>query len=123
MLAERRQYLDSADTIATFAEEMSEFLKESELTERRAFIESFVKEIVVMPDNAVVRYTIPMPEDSPIGGRDAEEMALNGSVLSIVKFGGAEGTRTPDFLRAKEALSHLSYSPTLVSLPSLVRLR
>ena len=27
-----------------------------------------VKEIVVMPDNAVVRYTIPMPEDSPIGG-------------------------------------------------------
>ena len=25
--------------------------------------------------------------------------------------GGAEGTRTPDFLRAKEALSQLSYSP------------
>ena len=28
--------------------------------------------------------------------------------------GGAEGTRTPDFLLAKEALSQLSYSPTLV---------
>ena len=26
-------------------------------------------------------------------------------------FGGAEGTRTPDFLLAKEALSRLSYSP------------
>ena len=25
---------------------------------------------------------------------------------------GAEGTRTPDFLRAKEALSQLSYSPS-----------
>ncbi len=25
--------------------------------------------------------------------------------------GGAEGTRTPDLLRAKEALSQLSYSP------------
>ena len=25
---------------------------------------------------------------------------------------GAEGTRTPDFLLAKEALSQLSYSPT-----------
>ena len=25
--------------------------------------------------------------------------------------GGAEGTRTPDFLRAREALSQLSYSP------------
>ncbi len=28
-----------------------------------------------------------------------------------VTFGGAEGTRTPDFLLAKEALSQLSYSP------------
>ncbi len=28
-----------------------------------------------------------------------------------VTFGGAEGTRTPDFLLAKEALSRLSYSP------------
>ena len=27
--------------------------------------------------------------------------------------GGAEGTRTPDFLLAKEALSRLSYSPRL----------
>ena len=27
-------------------------------------------------------------------------------------FGGAEGTRTPDFFLAKEALSQLSYSPT-----------
>ena len=53
-----------------------------------------------------------MPNDSPIPGRDAEEMALNGSVLSTVKFGGAGGTRTPDFLRAREALSQLSYSPT-----------
>ena len=26
--------------------------------------------------------------------------------------GGAGGTRTPDFLRAREALSQLSYSPT-----------
>ena len=31
-LAERRQFLDSADTIAAFAEDMSEFLKTSELT-------------------------------------------------------------------------------------------
>ena len=32
LLSERRQFLDSADTIATFAAEMSEFLKTSELT-------------------------------------------------------------------------------------------
>ncbi|MDE0100509.1 MAG: hypothetical protein OXM87_13055 [Truepera sp.] len=43
---------------------MSEFLMGSELTERRAFIETFVKEIVVVPGDALMRYTIPMPEDS-----------------------------------------------------------
>ena len=68
LLSQRREVLDDVETITAYAMEMSDFLNESELTERRAFIESFVKEIVVMPDNAVVRYTIPMPEDSPIGG-------------------------------------------------------
>ena len=63
---------------------------ESELTERKAFIETFVKEIVVMPGDALMRYTIPMPDDSPIPGRNTEEMALNGSVLSTVKNGGPE---------------------------------
>ena len=37
--------------------------------------------------------------------------------LSYRKNGGAEGTRTPDFLLAKEALSRLSYSP--MQLPEL----
>ena len=31
--------------------------------------------------------------------------------LNIIHQSGAEGTRTPDLLRAKEALSQLSYSP------------
>ena len=92
MLSQRREVLDDVETITAYALDMSMFLNESELTERRAFIESFVKEIVVMPDNAVVRYTIPMPDDSPIPGRDAEEMAPNGSVLSTFKFGGPKWT-------------------------------
>ena len=92
MLSQRREVLDDVETITAYALDMSMFLNESELTERRAFIESFVKEIVVMPDNAVVRYTIPMPDDSPIPGRDVEEMALNGSVLSTVKYGGPKLT-------------------------------
>ena len=53
------------NTIAAYAQDMSEFLNESELTERRAFIETFVKEIVVMPGDALLRYTVPMPDDSP----------------------------------------------------------
>ncbi len=94
ILSQRREVLDDVETIAAYAQDMSQFLNESELTERRAFIESFVKEIVVMPDNALLRYTIPMPQDGPVGGKDAEEMALNGSVLSTVKNGGPDWTKS-----------------------------
>ena len=53
------------ETIAAYAQNMSEFLKESELTERRAFIETFVKEIVVMSADALLRYTIPISQSTP----------------------------------------------------------
>ena len=38
ILAERRSVLDDVNTIAAYAQEMRDFLVESELTERRAFI-------------------------------------------------------------------------------------
>ena len=92
LLKERRQLLDSADTIATFAEEMSEFLKTSELTETRAFVHSFVKEVQVKPGKAAIIYSIPTPDDSPIGGADAAEIALNGRVMNSVLPGGPGAT-------------------------------
>ena len=58
--------------ITAYAQDMSRFLKESELTERRAFIETFVKEIAVVPGDALIRYAIPMPEDSRTPGGNAE---------------------------------------------------
>ena len=96
ILADRRAVLDDVETITAYAKDMRDFLNESELTERRAFIESFVKEIVVMPGDALMRYTVPMPDDSLIPGRAAEKVALNGSVLSTVKNGGPSGIRTLD---------------------------
>ena len=104
LLAERRQFLDSADTIATFAEEMSEFLKTSELTETRAFVHSFIKEIAVKPGKAAIVYSIPTPEDSPIGGADAAEVALNGRVRSTVRYGGPPWNRTRDLSLIRTAL-------------------
>ena len=88
LLKERRQFLDSADTIAAFAAEMSEFLKTSELTETKAFVGSFVKEVVVKPGRAAIVYSIPTPDDSPMGGADAAEIALNGRVMNSVRHGG-----------------------------------
>ena len=64
ILSQRRADLDDVETIAAYAQDMSEFLKESELTERRAFIETFVKEIVVMSGDALLRYTIPISQST-----------------------------------------------------------
>ena len=65
ILSQRRAVLDDVNTIAAYAQDMSEFLNESELIERRAFIETFVKEIVVMPGDALLRYTIPISQSTP----------------------------------------------------------
>ena len=92
LLSDRRQFLDSADTIAAFAADMSEFLKSSELTETKAFVRSFVKEIVVKPGRAAIVYSIPTPDDSPAGGADAVEIALNGGVMNSVRHGGPKCT-------------------------------
>ena len=67
---------------------MSEFLKTSELTETKAFVRSFVKEVVVRPGKAAIIYSIPTPEDSSIVGANAVEVALNGGVRSKVDSGG-----------------------------------
>ena len=39
-LSERRAHLDDVKTISAYAKDMRDFLNDSELTERRAFIES-----------------------------------------------------------------------------------
>ena len=82
ILSHRREVLDDVETITAYALDLSLFLNERELTERRAFIESFVNEIVVMPDNAVVRYTIPISQSTPktqllLGGRSEEFWVSN----------------------------------------------
>lgn len=50
-----REVLDDVDTITAYAEDMSEFPGTSELTESKAFIHSFVKEIAVAPGAATIR--------------------------------------------------------------------
>ena len=82
---------------------MRSLFKEAEFTERKAFLRSFIKRIEVNKKQVTVHYNLPMPE----GAKSKEQMG----VLPIVTLGGAEGIRTPDLLRAREALSQLSYSP------------
>ncbi|MDE2942107.1 MAG: hypothetical protein OXP10_07190, partial [Chloroflexota bacterium] len=88
MLSKRRVTLDKVETIAAFALDISEFLRESEITESRAFIRSFISEIEVRPGRATIHYSIPTPEDSPIGGADLAEVALGRGVRSMGVAGG-----------------------------------
>ena len=68
---------------AAYAQDMNRFLRKSELAERRAFIETFVKEIELLPDNAVVRYTIPISQSTQktelfLGGRFGHNQVSSG---------------------------------------------
>ena len=65
ILSQRKKALDDVNTITAYAKELRDFLDESEPTERRTFIKSFVKEIVVMPGDALLRYTIPISQSTP----------------------------------------------------------
>ena len=76
-LDQRKSALGDVNAVAVYAIEMTDFLNESELAGARAF----VKEIVVTPGNAVLRYTLPMPDDSPVPGRATEKVVLDGSAL------------------------------------------
>ncbi len=54
----------------------------SELTGRRSFFESFVKEIIVIPGQTEVHYTMPMTPDSRIAGMGVERLERDQGRLS-----------------------------------------
>ncbi len=81
MLAQHKSALGHAGEIADCAIQIDDFLNRSELTERRVFIKSFVREIAVLPGQALFSYTFPMLDDSPIRGRYDEKLALDTSAL------------------------------------------
>ena len=111
LLAERRAVLDDVETITAFAQDRRVFLQESDRTESKAFIRSFVQEIAVAPGAATIRYAIPLPEERQIRGPDTAAEALQTPVLSTVPSGGPGGIRTPDLLNAIQSRSQLRHRP------------
>ena len=64
ILSQRKAVRDDLEAIMAGALDTTEVLRESELHERRAFVETSVKEIVVMPGKAVIHYTIPISQST-----------------------------------------------------------
>ena len=119
ILSQRRKMLDDVSSLAAYAKDMRDFLNESELTERRAFIKSFVKEIVVMPGDALLRYTVPMPDDSLIPGRAAEKVALPAPVLSTMHDGGPKRAVLRTRTKGRNGLCQKPCAAFLGQLPCL----
>ena len=78
ILSQRKLIKNELEAIVARARDMGEFLRESELSERKAFAETFIKEIVVLPGKAVVYYTVPMANNIHSSGADSEELMLGG---------------------------------------------
>ena len=88
MLSQRRAYLDTVSTIAAYAKDTKDFLGESDLTDRRAFIESFVKEIIVIPGDALIRYAVPISQSTQktellLGGRFGYNQVRSGGSTAM----------------------------------------
>ncbi len=79
--------------VKSYARDLRGLLEESELTERRAFLRSFVKRIEVDKEQVTVHYKLPLPQD----GKASEPCA----VLPTATSSGPGGTRTPDLLTAR----------------------
>ena len=91
-----------AEQVKSYACDLRSLLTETDITKSKAFLRSFVEKIVIHGTTGTIYYKLPVPAH----WQERDEV-----VLPIVPLGGAEGTRTPDPLLAKEVLSQLSYSP------------
>jgi len=80
LMSDRKVELADLETISGYVDDLHELLKEGSLTERRAFIRSFVREIRVTGDEAVLSYSMPLPPEEVIVGREG--------VLPTVHYGG-----------------------------------
>ena len=79
-LSDRRVYLADMDTVTRYVQDLRSLLDESPLTDRKAFIKSFVKEASVKGAEVSLTYTIPI---APL------KISSEGLVvLPIVQYGG-----------------------------------
>ena len=107
----RREQIGDLSEIVKHVDGMRSLLMETSLAEQRAFIKSFVQEIVVTGQEAILRYTLPLPPDrlgQPSGGGEGE---LYG-VPAIVHGGTPARTRTGAIGLGNRCSIRLSYRGT-----------
>ncbi len=99
-LTNRKIELADKRLVARYVADLRSLLTDSPLTERKAFVRSFVKEVRVKGREAEILYTIPLQPGGPI-----EEKV---GVLPIMHFGRPYRVRTCDTLIKSQVLCQLS---------------
>jgi site-specific DNA recombinase len=80
IMSQKKLELASPETVRQYVENLRQFIDSRELTERRSFIKSFVKEIRIIGNQGCIKYTFPIPPDD----RNEEQLG----VLPIVRYSG-----------------------------------
>ena len=88
-LEQRRAELPTSKEIKGYVADFREFLQEGTFPERKALIRNFVQGIEIVENEAVLTYTIPMPQD----GVTSE----SASVLDFVQSGPPDWTKSRTF--------------------------
>ena len=83
-MSDKRVELADLKTVKSYANDLRDTLDDGSLSDRRAFIRSFVQEITVTKHEIQLKYTLPLLPD----GLTEERMG----VLPIVRYGGRYGT-------------------------------
>ena len=96
LLSDRRIELANKDIVKRYVENLHDFLNESTLAKRKAFVRSFIKEVSIKDGEVRLVYTLPLTQD----GLDEERLG----VLPIVHYGGPFWTRTRDLSLIRTAL-------------------
>ena len=78
LLLDRRVELADLETVTRCVDDLRSLLEESSLTERKAFVRSFVREVKVTGDEVLLTYTMPLPPQ----GISEERMGVLCSVHS-----------------------------------------
>jgi site-specific DNA recombinase len=101
------QQLD-IEAIRSYVNDLANILEESEVAQRKAFLRSFIKKIVVDKDRVKLYYNLPVPPD----GKKMETLG----VLPIDTPSGAGGIRTPYLCDANATFSRVNYGPAMISI-------
>ncbi len=88
-MSDKRVELADMQMVKSYGNDLRDTLDDGSLSDRRAFIRSFVQEITVTKHEIQLKYTLPLPPD----GLTEERMG----VLPIVRYGGRCSIKTRTF--------------------------